>query len=217
MEESSFYLLGFKFTELGNFITDIIMAIASYTFYIKLKNDKDNLYFSYFFLFMAISSFLGGFGHLLYNYTEKPFQIFGWFFSSLSVYFIEYAAIKELKSKKIKKRLNILINIQFLLFTIFALTFQEFIVVTISTIVGLMGIVIPILGIQAFHKNKKRNILIISGILLSGIPAFLYKLNGDIIGLSGKELSHLILVLCFYIIFIGVNTSTVKEKAVNSL
>ena len=217
MEETSFYLLGFKFTELGNFITDIIMAIASYTFYIKLKNDKDNLYFSYFFLFMAISSFLGGFGHLLYNYTGKPFQIFGWFFSSLSVYFIEYAAIKELKSKKVKIRLNILINIQFLIFTIFALTFQEFIVVTINIIIGLMGIVIPILGIQAFHKNKKRNILIISGILLSGIPAFLYKLNGDIIGLSGKELSHLILVLCFYIIFMGVNTSTVKEKAVNRL
>ncbi len=217
MEETAFYFFGFKLMELGNFITDMIMAIATYTFHLKLKDDKLMIHFAYFFLFMALSSLIGGFGHLLFNYTAKPFQVFGWIFSALSIYFIELAALKELKSEKLRKKLNIVINLQFVLFIVSILFIQSFIVVTTNMIVGIMGLVIPIFSIQAFQKNRKKNILIISGLLLSSIPAFLYKLKFDFAGLSGKEMSHLILVLCFYLIFLGVNTEIVREKAVTRL
>ena len=216
MEETAFYLFGFKLMEPGNFITDIIMAIATYTFYLKLKDDRQNIYFSYFFLFMALTSFIGGFGHLLFHYTGKPFQVFGWIFSALSIYFIELAALKEFKSESFRKKLNFAINLQFVLFIIIVLFIQNFAVVTTNMIIGIMGLVIPVFSIQAFQKNRKKNILIISGLLLSSIPAFLYKLDFDFGGLSGKVVSHLILVLCFYIVFLGVSvgTETVKEKAV---
>ncbi|MEN8121671.1 MAG: hypothetical protein ABFS35_15070 [Bacteroidota bacterium] len=217
MIESTMHIFGLELMEPGNFITDIFMAVATYAFYLKLKNDKSNNHFSYFFLFMALSSFIGGFGHLLYGYLGKPFQVFGWIFSALSIYFIELAALKELRSESLRKRLNVVINLQFVLFLISAIAFQNFMVVTINTIIGLMGLVIPILGIQALQKNRNRNILIISGILLSGIPAFLYRLSLNFGGLNGKELSHLILIICFYIIFLGVNKETEKEKLVNRL
>jgi len=217
MEESSIHLFGLELLSPGSFITDILITIVTYTFYNKLKNNKDNEYYGYFFLFMGLGSFIGAFGHLLYNYTDKPLQIFGWLFTALSIYFIQLAALKEIESERFKKNLKIGINIQFTVFIILVLVFQNFVVVTTNTIIGLMVVVIPTLSIQAFNKNMKRNIFIVSGILLSGIPAFLYKVKSSFGGLDGRELSHLILILCFYIIFIGVNMATEKEKVVTRM
>lgn len=214
MDESTMHLFGLELMEPGSFITDILMTVATLTFYNKLKYDKSNTWYSYFFLFMGLASFFGAFGHLLYNYTGKPLQIFGWIFSALSIYFIEMAALKEIKTESLRKKLNLAINLQFILFLITVFSIQNFMVVTTNTIVGLMGLVIPILSIQAFNQTSKKNVLIVFGILLSGLPAFLYRLNFNFGGLNGKEISHLILILCFYLIFLGVNTEIEKEKVI---
>lgn len=217
MEESSIHLLGMDLLSPGSFVTDILIAIVTYTFYNKLKSDKRNAYYAYFFLFMGLAAFIGAFGHLLYDYTGKPLQVFGWIFTVLSVYFIQMAVLKEIESERFRKKLKIGINIQFILFLALALLLQDFVIVTTNTILGLMVVVVPTLSIQAFNKNTKKNIYIVSGILLSGIPAFLYKVKSSFGGLDGRELSHLILVLCFYIIFIGVSVAPEKEKAVKRI
>ncbi len=214
MEKNIFHLFGLELMEPGSFITDMLMVVATLTFYNKLKYDKSNTWYSYFFLFMGLASFFSAFGHLLYNYTGKPLQIIGWVFSALSIYFIEMAAIKEIKTESLRKKLHFVINLQFILFLITVLSIQHFMVVTTNTIVGLMGLVIPILSIQAFNQTSKKNVLIIVGLLLSGFPAFLYRLNFNFGGLNGKEISHLILIICFYIIFLGVNKETEKEKVI---
>jgi len=221
MNENTINVFGLELMEPGSFITDILLAIATYTFYSKFKKDKSNTFYSYFFLFMGLSFFFSAFGHLLYHYTGKPLQIFGWIFSALSIYFIEQAVLKEIKSDNLRKRLNFATNLQFLLFIIAVVFFQHFIVVTINLVVGIMGLVVPILGIQAFNQNSKKNILIISGFLFSALPGFLYRQELDFIGLNGKELSHLILIFCFYIIYLGINTQPerekIKEKVINRM
>jgi len=216
MNENIINVFGLELMEPGSFITDIFMAIATFAFYSKIKHDKPNTYYGYFFLYMGLSSLIGAFGHLLYNYTGKTLQIFGWIFSSLSIYFIELAALKEINSNSLRKKLQFVINIQFIMFLIAVLYFQNFFVVTTNTIIGLLAFVIPILSIRAIDKTGMKNVLIILGILLSGIPAFLYRLDFKFGGLNCKEISHLILIICFYLIFIGVKGTT-KEKLVNRL
>jgi len=214
MEENFIYLFGLKLLQPGAFITDVLIAVTTFYFYLRLKKFQETQCYSYFFLFMSITSMLGGFGHLLFEYTGKPLQMFGWLFNAFAIYFIEKAALKEISEGKLKNTFKIAINVQVILYLISVFAFRNFIVVTLNTVVGMLGLVIPILSIQTFRKEGKNFLLIIVGILLSGAPALLHKTNIGFSIFSAKEISHLILILCFYLIFTGINNVFVKRAVV---
>ncbi len=212
MEENFIYLFGFKLLQTGAFITDQLIAIVTFIFYFQLKKHKETVFYSYFFLFMSITSMVGGFGHLLYEYAGLPLQMFGWIFNAFSIYFIEKAAINELSEGKLKSFFSKIINLQVVLYLISIFVFQHFIVLTINTVIGMLGLVVPVLVVQTFKKDGKNFLLVIVGILLSGAPALLHKTSIGFSIFSAKEISHLILIFCFYLIFIGINNVFVKNQ-----
>ena len=216
MEENFIYLFGFKLMQPGAFITDQLIAIVTFIFYLQLKKHKETADYSYFFLFMSITSFVGGFGHLLYKYAGLPLQMFGWIFNAFSIYFIEKAAINELADGKLKNFLSKAINFQVVLYLISIFVFRHFMVLTINTVIGMLALVVPVLAVQTFKKEGKNFLLIIVGILLSAAPALLHKTNIGFSIFSAKEISHLILIVCFYLIFIGINNVFVKKLVLKS-
>ncbi|MCF6243095.1 MAG: hypothetical protein L3J74_17365 [Bacteroidales bacterium] len=216
MEENFIYLFGFKFMQPGAFITDQLIAIVTFIFYLQLKKHKETTDYSYFFLFMSITSMVGGFGHLLYEYAGLPLQMFGWIFNAFSIYFIEKAVINELSEGKLKSFFSKAINLQVVLYLISIFVFRHFIVLTINSAIGMLALVVPVLAVQTFKKEGKNFLLIIIGILLSGAPALLHKTSIGFSIFSAKEISHLILILCFYLIFMGINRQFVPKTALVS-
>ncbi len=216
MEENFIYLFGLKLLQPGAFITDQLIAIATFIFYFRLKKHPQTSNYAYFFLFMSITSFVGGFGHLLFEYTGRPLQMFGWLFNAFSIYFIEKAAIKELAQSKWKEFFSVAVFVQMVLYLISVFVFRNFIVVTINTVIGMLGLVVPVLTIQSFKKEGGNFFLIVLGILLSGVPALLHKAPVSVSIFSTKELSHFILILCFYLIFIGINRVFINKPTLKS-
>lgn len=211
MEEDFIYLFGFKLLHPGMFITDQLIASVTFIFYLQLKKTKETADYSYFFLFMSITSFVGGFGHLLYEYAGLPLQMFGWIFNAFSIYFIEKAAINELSESKLKSFFSKAINLQVVIYLASIFVFRHFIVLTINTVIGMLALVVPVLAVQAFKKGGKNFLLIIVGILLSGAPALLHKTEISFSIFSAKEISHLILIFCFYLIFVGAKNNSSKK------
>ena len=216
MEENFIYLFGFKLLQPGAFITDQLIAIATFVFYFRLKKYPKTGHYAYFFLFMSITSFVGGFGHLLFEYTGRPLQMFGWLFNAFSIYFIEKAAIKELAPSKWKDFFSVSVYVQMVLYLISVFTFRNFIVVTINTVIGMLGLVVPILTMQTLKKEGENFLMVIIGVLLSGAPALLHKMQIGFSIFTAKEISHLILIFCFYLIFTGINKVFVIKPALKS-
>ncbi len=67
-------LFNLEILEPGTFISDIIMAVACFFFFTSLKKvsiSKFHKHLSHYFLFMALSAFVGAFAHGFYLYTGK--------------------------------------------------------------------------------------------------------------------------------------------------
>ena len=215
MEQNFIYLFGFKLMQPGAFITDQLIAIVTFIFYLRLKKHKETADYSYFFLFMSITSFVGGFGHLLFEYTGLPLQMFGWMFNAFSIYFIEKAAINELSKGKMKSFFTKSIHFQVVIYFISVFVFRHFMVLTINTVIGMLALVVPVLAVQTVKKEGKNFLLIIVGILLSSAPALLHKTKIGFSIFTAKEISHLILILCFYLIFVGINRQFLPKTALS--
>lgn len=101
--------LGFEFVEPNAFIGDTLICIFSLYFLVKTtKLGVNNPFFTnwkrFFFIF-GISFFLGGLGHLCYNYWQVPGKYASWFLGMLAPYFIEQAMLSLLWKEKLKNKL----------------------------------------------------------------------------------------------------------------
>ena len=209
MQEHFYIFFDFKLLDLGTFISDIIISICSFIFYLKIikisSYEKLYLYYRYFFLFMSISTLIAAFAHLLFFYFGKELHLIAWFFTALSTYFFDRAVLINWNIKITKQIMWNFINIQLLIFVVLILLFKKFDIVAINTVISVGLFACPILFMMYFKQNQKGNLLILFGIHITILPALIFKSNFVFLDiLTAKDISHLVIVVSLFFIYLGI-------------
>ncbi len=200
-------LFGVRLQEPGTIVSDLLMGLACIVFFFKLvsqKEDKQQKHLTFFFLFLGFSSFLAAFAHGLFSYFGIYLHIVSWFFSGLSLYYLQLGTTKLLTNPKFKVAYSIFIKTQFLAYLILIFTVSSFEIVKFNFVISLIGIITPIYLVDYFRNKFRFNFYIIGGVFIAILPSLYHKVNfnfGYIFNMN--DLSHFVLILCIFFLFIG--------------
>ena len=184
------------------------MACVSLLLFVKLnrvsqKSIRKTLWLD-FFLFFGISTLISGVAHGIYLYVGHFMLMFGWTLGVLSVFFIENATFSCLNTKKYRAAFRLFSIVQ--LTTTIAIIFktQLFLPVTISSAIGMAGIIFP-LRIFMFSKYKDINSkMIVIGISIAFLSAIVHTFKLSFHRwFNHKDISHIILSVSLIFFFLG--------------
>jgi hypothetical protein len=200
-------------------ITDILLALYCFYAWRQINNQKINLItlkkWGTFFLFVGLGTLVGGIAHgISCNYPAAR-QVLWICMQLLSGGALYYALIavfySELTYKKSVKLLIIAARIQFTLFALAVLIFQNFVVVSINSSLGLLTLLIII-----FPKNFRQvnyNLLVFTGILLSTGVVFIERAKLTCSQwLNQNDLAHVLMYICLFLIYKGVMLKQTEKK-----
>ncbi len=216
METPFIFLAGLKILEPATLITDAVLAVSCFFYgYRILKVDQKSLTLNLramFFILMGVSSFLGGFAHGFYYWHGDILHGMTRSFACLSILAIEWSSIATLNSQKLKRLLFSGTLLKSLVAIFFITWYHKFFFVIINSASGVLFIVI---FIELVHYSKDRlraRLIFILGIFLNVLPAIIHLINlSPSKWFNHNDVSHLVLVLCFYIVMkgaIGIETSS---------
>jgi hypothetical protein len=203
----SLEFLGISISEFGTFASDLIMGLSCLCFYFylnKISANKHQKWISHFYLFLALSSIFGAFGHGFFDYFENPMRILSWLCAGAAAYCILYGSSNMITNKNLRVVYNYFSVIQLFVFAGFILINPVFNIVKISLAFSLIGILIPLYIVDTIKNSNTANIYIFAGIFIACIPALFHTMDfrfGRIFNMN--DLSHFILIGCFYLLFIG--------------
>ena len=199
-------------------LTDFIVTVLCFVFYFKLGkaeagSRRNNLWRS-FFLFVGLSTFLGGVAHLLRFYLEGPVHKTIWLsmnvLSAISVYFAELSAIEVVINQNKKKLINLIALILLMSFTSLSLYTQNFNIAKINMGIGLVFILIS--HVITNRRGLEGSLFVVIGMSCSFIPVFIHSQQ---ISLSKwfnfNDISHVFMMLSLYFIFLGVTAINLNE------
>lgn len=204
---SEIEILGIIIREPGTFISDLLMGIVCLFFYFKLKQkaqNKQQKFLSFFFLFLAISSSIAALAHGLVLYFGKTLHVLGWSFGASAVYYILTGSSDMIKNQSLKVFYKWFNLIQLILLIFFLLISPDFTLVKISFAFSLLGILLPLYIIDSIKNYSIAHFYIFFGIAIACIPALFHTAQfefGYIFNMN--DLSHFMLMICFYFIYIG--------------
>lgn len=221
-----FELLGFELLEPNTFIGDTVLFVFSmYAAYQVFRLQKEHLFHRSWFLFFVvfgIGFFVGGFGHLFYNYWGIPGKIPSWVLGVIAVFLIERAMISLIDHNSLKKTLSLISKVKLILAlagVLLVLCFVDLsvdyskgmIVPTINSTIGLFGA----LGILAFVLSKRISGMtpfIVSVIVL--IPAAVIQAMKINIHpwFDKNDLSHFLLLIALFLYLKGVKIITERNS-----
>lgn len=213
-----FDFLGLDLLEPNTFIGDTLIFVFALYFIYKLRPFvKQHVFFLYwrnFFLLFGVGFFLGGLGHLLYNYWGIPGKTPSWFLGIIAVFYIEQAMISIHPKEKIKKLLSRLSRIKLLLAVVAALLVSIYVdleadyskgmlVPTINSTLGLFS-TLGFLGFYYSRENKGFNYFWISVLIL--IPAAVFQaLKISFVQWFDKnDVGHILLIVGMFFYYAGI-------------
>lgn len=191
-------------------------------FYNKLNFPGNKLmlgkYWRLFFLFIGISTFVGAIAHGLKDYFSNNVFYYVWMLMNVtsipSSYYLLKATIELSEfSDKLKKQLTIVAFTAMLGLTILTITINHFVFIKINAV-----IVIFLALIRHYHTYKKGYTgsgYIFFGFAFSLTSAIVHTAQLSISNdwFSYKDISHVIMNISLYIIFVGV---ALKTKALSA-
>jgi hypothetical protein len=161
-----FNFLGLDLLEPNAIIGDTIIFICSIYFFIKTNSGTNKpayfLYWKWFFIVFGVGFFLGGLGHLFYNYTGVPGKYASWYLGIFATFLIEKAMVSIMEYQRLKKTLVFFIHTKvcvailsstyvFLVVDLTVDPSRGLIIPTINSVIGL-GLSLGVLG--AVYSNK---------------------------------------------------------------
>lgn len=189
--------------------TSYVVSGMCFYFYWKLNKNTDNKAIKSWaghLLFVGLASLVGSFSHALfavhagvaYESFWLPMQVL----NISAVYFAQQAMLNSvLKNSSFKKYWGWSYHIQLAIFLTSVFIFHNFNVVIVNAVIGLVPVIV-------FHfidaKNEKSSLWIASGftILLSSAIIFITKFTIHKY-FNHIDLSHVIMMLCLWMIFWG--------------
>lgn len=167
-------LWGLKLLEPGTILSDFLMGSACLIFFFKLirmENFKKNIHFSFFFIFLSISSFFAGAAHGLFYYFGTSLHLISWIFSGFAIYFLQLGTSVLFTNEKFKKRYILFIRMQLVTYSILLFLVSGFVVVKVNFVIAMIGIITPAYLIDLVRKGYRNNLYIITGIFLAILPS----------------------------------------------
>lgn len=213
--------LGLKLLEPNALIGDLLLFTLSILFYIKIRKEATNLFITYwsrFFLVFAISFIIGGFGHVLFNYTRIAGRIPSWFFGLITPFWIEQAMIllwPQPKTRKLLQQIS-LVKTVFFLFGLTAYVLVCFnslslttgmIFPTYNAVIGLGGSlgILAVIYQRRFDNNFKYlwygALSFFPSAIIQGIKFNLYP------WFDRNDLSHLLLLFGLFFYYKGLRST----------
>lgn len=183
-------------------ISNVILSI--FALYLYYQHRRLNSLWSMFFLFMGLSSFLGGIYHGFTGIGEQ-FRFLSWALFSISLIYAQLAAYQSFKNKLIKT-IFIFKSLVLLFLSIVNIDFGFMI---IDTAISMLGFIF--LGNLLFIKSLSK--FISYGILVSFTAAFfaIYKINLHPDLLTSNDLGHYISIISIVLISKGVHEDSLNK------
>jgi hypothetical protein len=208
MEVPSIEVFGILITEPFTWLTNWLVAAFSFYFAYKLFYDEhpdiENKFWGVFFLFMGLASTTGGTAHGFITYVGNNFHLAAWIFTGLAVFAAEMASLPLVRNVKLAKAMRIIFYVQLFLMVGSILLFQNFEAVRLNSFVGMIIIVLSTQLVFYIRYRTRRNALIIIGILSNAIPALIHAIRFSYNEwFNFNDLSHVVMVGCFYILYYG--------------
>ena len=158
-------ILGFELLEPNAFIGDTIILIIALIIAFKIKKFKQqDLFFKnwiIFFWLFGVGMFLGGIGHLMFNYMGFNGKYLPWLSGILSIYFVEKAMISLLEHKQqslfnkiIILKLFLFLSIEILVFIFYDMSKDHTVGLIIPVINSTLGFIFT-LGYLGYKFSKK--------------------------------------------------------------
>jgi hypothetical protein len=191
------------------FLTNLILTLSCLLFARQLQRmpnqDERTKGFYWFFTAMSFSFLMGGLAHLLYDY----FDFYAWrrpsfIFTGLAVFAAQMSVRGQFPASS-RKVLSLFFSFEFLVYTWFILFKCDFLWLKINST---FGITVFVIGSQlySFYKEKdRRGLYIAAGLVLNilALPIHGFKLHLHPVYFNHNDLAHLLMMFCFYLMFMG--------------
>jgi len=210
---------GIHITEPFTWLTNWTVAGFSMFFGHKLfhhpTSDIQRKYWSIFFLFMGIASLTGGTAHGFIVYVGNNFHLAAWILTGFAVFGAEMASIPLVPQLRLQSILKLLAYMELFVMAASVLLYKSFDSVQINSAFGMVGIVAPI-QLWKYKADKSiRNAIILAGIISNIVPAIIHAARFSYNRwFNFNDLSHVVMIGCFYLIYRGVRTSDLPLSSV---
>jgi hypothetical protein len=215
--DTTIYIGDFAVHQPVTAFTDVIISALCFFFFIKLgkvtKANRSTIHWKRFFFFLSMASFVGGCSHGLFlvhdGFNYKTFWLTMQLLNVISVYWAQRATITSLlMDSPNKKILNIVYNVQLIIFSAAVFFCQNFLVVIWNSAIGLIPIMI--FHFRNVQKNEN-NKWIAWGIVVLFFTAFI---NATKISINEYftylDIAHVLIMINLSLIYTGV-----KRKAIS--
>lgn len=205
VEEITFKFLGLNLQEPMVFITDQLVALLCGICAYKLNkhSSKTTTYWAVFFLILGISTMVGGFAHLFWQYTGIYLKMVSWFLAG-GVTFYAQLATAEMLNDRAKPLLRRMALLELGVFLVCLSIFRDFMVVIVNSIVGLFLIVAMTHIYQYVKLREVGSGWIFFGLLIIlATPAIHIAQISPHRWFNHMDLAHLILGIGLYIMYLG--------------
>ena len=217
-DKIEFEFLGLNMQEPNTFIGDMLLFLFAAFFAYKLRKlRKTGAFFNYWYLFYIIFGlgfFLGGFGHLFYEYLGIPGKTPSWYLGFFSVYFIERAMISIHPNARLKKLLFKIGNAKLVLVLVAELAVSFFVdleadysrAMIIPTINSTLGLVLTLGVLGYFYAKKTPGLKFFWLSVLVQFPAAFFQIMKINIHpwFDKNDASHLLLLFGLFCYFAGI-------------
>lgn len=207
MARIEFEWMGFHLLEPMSLVTNSLISIFCLIFFFRIeRNNEYSVWWSRFFILMAISSFTGGIAHLFANYITYELKWLSWGTISLSIFCAEMGSSELLIRKKWRKFIRIQALIRLVLILSFIIIFFNFELVKINSTIGMIAVIAGIHFNFLIKKQLYSSAWIMAGVIWGIIPSLVHTFNLNIhLWFNRDDLAHVILIPTFLLIFIGVS------------
>ncbi|UXX80790.1 hypothetical protein N7E81_06715 [Reichenbachiella carrageenanivorans] len=218
MQVPTIELLGLQVTEPMTWITNWMVAVSCFVFGHRLFHDEQadlsQKFWALFFLFMGMASMTGGVAHGFIHYVGHKFHHGAWLLSGIAVFCAQLAVLPLIEKDKVRSAVRIFCYVQLMAMSASVLIFQHFSCVLVDSVVGLIGVVIPV-SLVHFAKNKdRRSLWVVIGVLTNLLPAMIHLLKFSINEwFNFNDISHVVMIGCFYVMYRAAATRAVATVA----
>ena len=186
-------------------ISDLILGIFAFYFFIQNKNISKN--WGFFFLFMSIAAFFGALFHGN-EFIGEQYRFISWSLLSASLIFAQLATYSKFKSFK----LNMFFVLKSVIFLFLAIRYSQFLYMVTDIAISLLGFVV----IANFMFRKDVSNKISYGILISISSAIIVILKVDVhhYYLTANDIGHYISIISLMYISKGVGEGSFDMEKV---
>lgn len=212
MDKIYFTWGGLELQEPMALITNWLVSIACILFFLQSQRASPiHTQWRSFFLFMGLSTFFGGLGHLFFQYTGMLGKEFAWWLSAVAVMFAERTILSFIKNQKWIKIISIILIAKCLFVIILSALTQEFGWILASTGVAFMVVMLP-WYIGYLKSERQAAKLIILGIMVLIIPAIIQVLKySPALWFNKDDLAHVLMLVAICFFFLGARRLPVDD------